>query len=110
VAAVTTSSTSGGRNPISQQTVIAFIEKALGKKAVIAGQPFHIADIKDGAPGAEMAKQTSADISKARRLLQPLPVRWGKDGWEPQVASEGGSGRTAVWHKANRSGLSAIKN
>ena len=89
----------GGRNPISLQVVIAFIERALGKKATIAGQPFHIADIKDGAPGVEMAKQTWADISKAERLL----------GWKPQVSPEQGFQLSVDWHIANRGWLKDIK-
>ncbi len=79
----------GGRNPISLQVVIAFIEKALGKKAVIAGQPFHIADIKE----------TWADISKAERLL----------GWKPQVSPEQGFQLSVDWHIANRGWLKDIK-
>lgn len=79
----------GGRNPISLQTVIAFIEKALGKKAVIAGKPFHIADIKE----------TWADISKAERLL----------GWKPAVSPEEGFQRSVDWYLANRSWLSGIQ-
>jgi nucleoside-diphosphate-sugar epimerase len=73
----------GGRNPISLQTVIAFIEKALSKKAVIDGQPFHIADIKE----------TWADISKAERLL----------GWKPQVAPMDGFQKSVDWYLANKS-------
>ncbi len=79
----------GGRNPITLQTVIAFIEKALGKKAVISGQPFHIADIKE----------TWADITKAERLL----------GWSPRVTPEVGFQRTVDWHVANREWLAGIK-
>lgn len=79
----------GGRNPISLQVVIAFIEKALGKKALIAGKPFHIADIKE----------TWADISKAERLL----------GWKPQVSPEEGFQRSVDWYRANRSWLSDIQ-
>ena len=79
----------GGRNPISLQTVIAFLEKSLGKKAQIAGQPFHIADIKE----------TWADISKAERLL----------GWSPRVTPEEGFQRTVDWHVANREWLKGIK-
>ncbi len=79
----------GGRNPISLQTVIAFIEKALGKKAKIKGRPFHVADIKE----------TWADIAKAKRLL----------GWSPQVAPEDGFRLTVDWHVANRSWLKGIK-
>jgi UDP-glucuronate 4-epimerase len=79
----------GGRNPISLQVVIAFIEKALGKKAVIAGKPFHIADIKE----------TWADISKAERLL----------GWKPQVSPEQGFQLSVDWHIANRGWLAGIQ-
>jgi nucleoside-diphosphate-sugar epimerase len=78
----------GGRNPITLQTVIAFIEKALGKKAKIAGQPFHIADIKE----------TWADITKAGRLL----------GWQPQVTPEEGFQRSVDWHVQNRAWLKGI--
>jgi UDP-glucuronate 4-epimerase len=73
----------GGRNPISLQTVIAFIEKALSKKAIIHGKPFHIADIKE----------TWADISKAERLL----------GWKPQVAPMEGFQKSVDWYLANKS-------
>jgi nucleoside-diphosphate-sugar epimerase len=73
----------GGRNPITLQTVIAFIENALGKKAIIDLKPFHIADIKE----------TWADISKAERLL----------GWKPQIAPEDGFQKSVDWYLANKS-------
>ncbi len=79
----------GGRNPISLQTVIALIEKALERKARIDGKPFHIADIKE----------TWADISKARRLL----------GWKPEISIEQGFQLTVDWHLANRDWLRGIK-
>ncbi|MBL9218343.1 MAG: NAD-dependent epimerase/dehydratase family protein [Opitutaceae bacterium] len=79
----------GGRNPISLQVVIAFIEKALGKKAIIDGKPFHVADIKE----------TWADISKAERLL----------GWTPQISPEQGFQYSVDWHIANRGWLKDIK-
>jgi UDP-glucuronate 4-epimerase len=79
----------GGRNPISLQTVIAFVEKALGKKAIIEGKPFHVADIKE----------SWADITKARNLL----------GWEPMVNLEDGFQRSIDWYKANRKWLSSVK-
>jgi nucleoside-diphosphate-sugar epimerase len=79
----------GGRNPISLQAVIAFIEKALDKKARIAGKPFHVADIKE----------TWADIAKAGRLL----------GWKPTVLPQDGFQRTIDWYLANRSWLADIK-
>lgn len=78
----------GGRNPISLQTVIAFIERALGKKAVINGQPFHIADIKE----------TWADITKAGHLLD----------WKPEIRAEVGFQRTVDWYMANRAWLKNI--
>jgi UDP-glucuronate 4-epimerase len=79
----------GGRNPITLQTVIAFIEEALGKKATIAGKPFHVADIKE----------TWADISKANKLL----------GWSPKILPNDGFRRTVDWYKANRSWVADIQ-
>ena len=79
----------GGNNPISLQTVIAFIEQALGKTAKIAGKPFHVADIKE----------TWADITKAGRLL----------GWKPQVSPQHGFQKSVDWYLANRGWLKDIK-
>jgi len=108
----------GGRNPITLQTVIAFIEKALTAsrqsavdsgqsdsldrspttghrqrvapvKAIINGQPFHVADIKE----------TWADITKAERLL----------GWTPQISPEQGFQLSVDWHVANRAWLKDIR-
>lgn len=79
----------GGRNPINLQTIIAFIEKALGKKATIAGQPFHIADVKE----------TWADIHKAKELLN----------WVPGVTAESGFLLSVEWHVQNRTWLRDIK-
>jgi nucleoside-diphosphate-sugar epimerase len=79
----------GGRNPITLQTVIGWIEKALGKKARIAGKPFHIADIKE----------SWADIAKADRLL----------GWRPTVTVEEGLERAVKWYQENRNWLSHVQ-
>ena len=79
----------GGRNPLTLQAVIAFIEKAVGKKAVIAGQPFHAADIKE----------TWADITKAGRLL----------GWKPQVMPERGFQLSVDWYLENKAWLKDIR-
>ena len=78
----------GGRNPITLQTVIAFIENALGKKASVAGKPFHVADIKE----------TWADITKAGHLL----------GWTPRVSPQEGFQRTVDWYLENRSWLRSV--
>ena len=69
--------------------MIALIEKALGRKAEISGQPPHRADIQ----------ATWADIAKARRLLD----------WSPQVTPEAGFARTVEWHVANRDWLAGIR-
>jgi UDP-glucuronate 4-epimerase len=79
----------GGRNPMSLQTVIGLIEKALGKKAKIAGQPFHAADVKE----------TWADITKAKQLLD----------WEPRVIPGEGFRFTVDWFAQNRVWLKNIK-
>lgn len=79
----------GGRNPISLQTMIAFVEEALGKKATIAEKPFHVADIKE----------TWADITKARQLL----------GWQPSIAPNEGFQRTVDWYLANRDWLRDVQ-
>ncbi len=79
----------GGRNPISLQTLISFIESALGKKAQISAKPFHAADVKE----------TWADITKAERLL----------GWLPAVSPEDGFRRSVEWHLANRDWLREIR-
>jgi len=78
----------GGRNPISLRIVIAFIEEALGKKAVIDEKAFAPADMKE----------TWADISKAERLL----------GWKPEVSPEDGFRGTVDWHVANREWLKDV--
>jgi len=75
----------GGKNPISLNTVIAEIEKYLGKKAIIQEQEFHRADIKE----------TWADISKAERLL----------GWKPQTLFNQGLVETIEWYKNNSNWL-----
>lgn len=79
----------GGRNPITLQTVIGFIEKALGKKAQIAGKPFHIADIKE----------SWADIAKAEALL----------GWKPRVSTDEGFQRAVDWYLENRAWLRDVR-
>lgn len=79
----------GGNEPVSISQVIAFIEKALGKKAVIDRKPFHKADIME----------TSADIAKAKKLL----------GWTPQVKPYDGFQRSVDWYKANVAWLRSVQ-
>jgi nucleoside-diphosphate-sugar epimerase len=79
----------GGRNPVSMHAVIALIEKTLGKKARIDGQP----------PSAADMNETWADIAKAKTLL----------GWEPRVTIAEGFRRAVAWHVANREWLRNIK-
>ena len=61
----------------------------MGKKAVIDQKPFHSGDMRD----------TQADVSKAKRLLD----------WEPTVKPEEGFRRTVEWYLANKSWLRDIK-
>ena len=79
----------GGRQPISLNTVISFMESKLGKKAIIDQKPFFKADMKE----------TWADISKAERLL----------GWRPKTDVMEGLGRTIDWYLEHRSWLSKVQ-
>ena len=78
----------GGRNPTSLRSVIALIERSLGKTAQITGQPFHLADMKE----------TWADIAKAGSLLD----------WKPEISLEEGFKRAVKWHVDNREWLKNI--
>lgn len=79
----------GGKNPISLNRIIEWIEEALGKTAQYDRKPFHKADIKE----------TWADISKAEQLL----------GWTPQVSVKDGLQQSVDWYLANRDWLSTIQ-
>jgi len=79
----------GGRNPITLNAVIEFIENALGKKAQIHHKPFHIADIAE----------TWADITKAGQLL----------GWQPEVSPEEGFQKSVDWALEHSDWLKDIK-
>jgi nucleoside-diphosphate-sugar epimerase len=79
----------GGRNPISLNTIIEWIETRLGKKTSVSRKAFHKADINT----------TWADISKAKSLL----------GWEPKKDVEEGVANTVDWHIENREWLRDIK-
>jgi nucleoside-diphosphate-sugar epimerase len=79
----------GGKNPISINYVIEYIEKSLGKKAVIRNRDFHKADLKE----------TWADISKAERLL----------GWKPKISIEEGLDRAIEWYKVNQKWIRTMR-
>jgi len=110
----------GGRNPISLQTVIGWIEQALTESRRRKPETGDLKPEKGGhqvsalsaqvsapvraiiapqTPSAADMKETWADITKARRLL----------GWSPQVGPEEGFRRTVAWHVENRAWLSGIK-
>ena len=72
----------GSDRPVALNTVIAHLERLLGRKANIAYEPTHPADVP----------ATWADISKAENLL----------GWRPLVSLEDGLERAVEWYKANR--------
>ncbi len=78
----------GGREPISINSMIETFESHLGKKAVIEHHPFHAADMMD----------TSADITKARNLLD----------WEPTTPAAEGFAQTVAWYKEHRSWIREI--
>jgi len=72
----------GGDHAVELNYIIDQIGKILGKRPKIEHGPFHPADVR----------ATSADISKARRLL----------GFEPQVPIEEGLRRSVDWYLENR--------
>ena len=117
----------GGRNPVTLQTIIGWIEQALTANSelravrgepraagpelpvsrseptaqdspLIAASPVR-ARIAGHPPHLADIKETWADISKAKRLL----------GWEPAVTTKDGFMRTVEWHVANRDWLKAIR-
>ncbi|MEO0794209.1 MAG: SDR family NAD(P)-dependent oxidoreductase [Verrucomicrobiota bacterium] len=79
----------GGRNPISLNTIISWIEEALGKKVSYDRRPFHSADMME----------TWADISKAERLL----------GWQPTVDVRDGLQRSVDWYLENKEWLKDVE-
>jgi UDP-glucuronate 4-epimerase len=79
----------GGNEPLSIRGMIEIIEEALGKKARIEQLPQNKADMQD----------TSADISKARKLL----------GWQPAVSPHEGLRRAVAWHQENAAWLDKVE-
>jgi nucleoside-diphosphate-sugar epimerase len=72
----------GNSNPHQLNEVIEIIEENLNKKAKIVYAPFHKADIKE----------TYADITKAKKLLN----------WTPKIDIREGIERTVKWYIENR--------
>jgi nucleoside-diphosphate-sugar epimerase len=78
----------GGNQPISIRAMIDCIAREVGRPAVIQQLPPNPVDMAE----------TSADISKAARLLA----------WRPQVTPFDGFARTVAWHRANAAWLDAL--
>ncbi len=71
----------GGKTPITLLDFIRMIEERLGKKAEIVWKPMSASEMQD----------TSADISKAKRLLD----------WEPETGLAEGLDATVAWYLEN---------
>jgi len=80
----------GGRTPISVNTLISTIEKTLNKKAIVDRKPFHKADMKE----------TWADISKAKTLLE----------WQPRIQLTEGIQQSVDWFLKEKSWLLKLEN
>lgn len=78
----------GGNRPLAVNEMIAAIEESIGRKAVIDYLPSNPVDMSD----------TSADISKAKRVL----------GWQPSTSPHEGLKRTVAWHMDNADWLDQI--
>ncbi len=79
----------GGNAPYKLNYMIKLIEKYLDKKAKIKRFPFHKTDLKD----------TWADVSKAKRLLN----------WQPEVSLDKGIEATIKWYLSNKKWLKDVK-
>ncbi|MEX0330185.1 MAG: NAD-dependent epimerase/dehydratase family protein [Puniceicoccaceae bacterium] len=78
----------GGNEPVSINYMIELIEQYTGKKALIDQQAWNPADMRD----------TSADISKARRLLD----------WEPETPPQAGFRALVDWYQQEASWLAPL--
>lgn len=79
----------GGNEPMPMNRMIALLEDYLGRRANVAREPFHAADMRD----------TQADITKAGALL----------GWKPRVLPEDGFRRTVQWYRENQAWVGSLK-
>jgi nucleoside-diphosphate-sugar epimerase len=80
----------GGEKPAEVRELVALVERALGRKAVVRHEAPHPADVP----------RTAACIDKARRLL----------GWEPRVALAEGVARAVAWYEAERSWAKDVRS
>jgi Nucleoside-diphosphate-sugar epimerases len=107
----------GGNRPITINAMIELIERELNEQSAVAAgssqvsgvgpqlsalnpqlSSFRAAIDRQPANPVDMT-DTSADISKARRLL----------GWSPEVSPEEGFKRTVAWYLQNRDWLGAVE-
>lgn len=72
----------GNSKPVSLKVLLGYVEKALGKKAIVKTRPSHHASVE----------KTYADISKAKKIL----------GWEPEVLLPDGIVKFTQWLRDNR--------
>jgi nucleoside-diphosphate-sugar epimerase len=79
----------GGNRPVTITEMIETFESLLGKKARIDNKPFNSSDMKD----------TSADISKAEKML----------GWKPLTSVQEGIRLSIEWHLENRALVNGLK-
>lgn len=79
----------GGDHPYPVNELIAAVERALGRRALIERRPAHPADVP----------RTAASIEKAQRLL----------GWSPRVSLAEGVAAAAAWYEANRAWAKDVK-
>lgn len=70
----------GNSSPVRVSQLIAFVEKALGKKANIKHMPLPAGDVS----------VTFANVTKAKKLL----------GWQPKIPIEDGVGHLVDWYNA----------
>jgi nucleoside-diphosphate-sugar epimerase len=79
----------GGEHPAQVRELVATVERALGRRAVVRHEPPHPADVP----------RTAACIDKARRLLD----------WQPRVSLEQGVAEAVAWYEAERAWAKDIR-
>jgi hypothetical protein len=121
----------GGNNPISLQTMIKWIEKALGEKQgagslELRASESRVSDPKSGkssgfrsqVSGFSARSQVSAKAKIISKPASPADMKatWADItkakrllNWQPEVSPEEGFKRTVEWHIENRNWLKRIK-